>query len=301
MVRTKLIGCILLLLAGAMPSAWANGELSRKAAEHFESREWSDANICYKQLLRQYPTEPVYYVRAMIASVALGRVDQAAKHLDRSQQFGIPVDSIFKGVDFESRRLGDASLYEKLLLHTQARKSWLARVANLYLLDFYRYRKQPEHTIAVADRLLATTPDNLTIRKAKADALFESDKTEEAMALYKSILEQDSLQLDIVAVLGGYHRGLGKQALAFREAQMLLHDTIPGKVGEDDLLSLATTASLELLQAKAYYLYIDSIKSTPYTRSVLQDIDNRLATLDESDRSLRLRISKKLARLLEKK
>ena len=196
----------LLLLSVALPSLATSYE--RRLArmnDHFDHAEWTEVLQETKKMVDLKPTDVEPYSAALVAAQFLNDIETENKYLKLSQNNRVHIDSLLQHVYIRTRLIHNAPVYEKLLLNLKANNRWLARVFNIYLLDYYNFARKTQETINVANELLAATPDNIRFKKIKANALFYQGDEREAVELYENILQRDSTDYETLTFLGAYY------------------------------------------------------------------------------------------------
>ena len=173
--------------------------------DHFDHAEWSEVLQETKSMVVLQPGDVEPYSAALIAAQFLNDIPTENKYLSLSQSNRIHIDSLLHHVYVRSKLIHNAQVYESLLLNLKANNKWLARVFNIYLLDFYNFARQTHETIKIADELLHATPNNIRFKKIKANALFYQGDSHEAVLLYENILHQDSTDYETLTFLGAYY------------------------------------------------------------------------------------------------
>ena len=198
MDKRQIIGIILacavfLPVLGVMPYC----TVLRKADDHFVNAEWRDALALYDTLLERRPGRVKTYVDAVVASAMLGDSAAIMRYVVRSEMQGLSLDSLFSGIDALSRSIGQTGAYEQVLLLVKSEQPWFTRVANNYLLGYYEFRRDAEHTLTIADELLAVMPRQVSYLKSKANALLLAGQNDSAAVVQQSILQIDSTSMPI--------------------------------------------------------------------------------------------------------
>lgn len=205
-----ILACAIFLPAlGVMPYR----TVLRKADDHFVNAEWRDALALYDTLLERRPGRVKTYVDAVVASAMLGDSTAIMRYVVRSEMQGLSLDSLFSGIDVLSRSIGQTGAYEQVLLLVKSEQPWFTRVANNYLLGYYEFRRDAEHTLAIADELLAVMPRQVSYLKSKANALLLAGQNDSAAVVQQSILQIDSLDFDANLFLGSYYAVKGEERL----------------------------------------------------------------------------------------
>ena len=197
---------LLILLSITFPS-WATSYERRLARmnDHFDHAEWSEVLLETHKMIEIKPNDVEPYSAALIAAQFLNDIPTENKYLNLSQSNRVHIDSLLHHVYIRTKLIHNAQVYEKLLLNLKANNKWLARVFNIYLLDFYDFARKTHETIKIADELLHATPNNVRFKKIKANALFYQGDSDEAVKLYEDVLSKDSTDYDVLTLLGAYY------------------------------------------------------------------------------------------------
>lgn len=179
--------------------------LSSRMNDHFDHAEWMEVLQETETMIKINPIDADPYAAALVAAQFLNDIPTENRYLNQSQYNRIHIDSLLQRVYVRTKLLHNAQVYEDLLLNLKANNKWLARVFNIYLLDYYAFARKTEETILIADELLLNTPDNLRFKKLKADALFYQGNSDEAVKLYESIIQSDPTDYDVITLLSAYY------------------------------------------------------------------------------------------------
>lgn len=196
---------IILLVATLSAGATNYQRLTSRMNDHFDHSEWKEVLSASDQMIGMQPTDVVPYSTALIAAQYLEDIPAENHYLELSQRNRVHIDSLLQQVYIRTKLIHDARVYEQLLLNLKINNKWLTRVFNIYLLDFYAFARKSDETIAIANELLAVTPNNSKYKKIKADALFLQGKHEPAVELYEEVLLSDRNNYEIITLLGAYY------------------------------------------------------------------------------------------------
>lgn len=227
---------------------------SIRAERYFSYKEWSSALAMYQLMIDEQPGEVEPYYKSIVAGVMIGDTTTQIDMLERTQQRGISLEELFDGVRSVSFAIGEAQAYANFLLLVKSHQPWLNRGINIYLLDYYSFRNDPENTIKIAEELLAQTPDNIEYMEILAKAHITDGNIDKATIYYKSILAIDSNNYNALLALGNYY------------ALKLLspNDSTQTSLSQKDLTALAQT-----------YLYdAYNLHPTPYVAQLLSKISS---------------------------
>ena len=201
----RFLSIIILSCLTITVSATTYERLTARMNDHFDHAEWSEVLQETEKMVKINPQDADPYSAALIAAQFLNDLPTENKYLNLSQGNRVHIDSLLQHVYTRTRQIHNAHVYESLLLNLKANHKGLARVFNIYLIDFYSFARKTRETIAIADELLRVTPDNLRFKKLKADALFYQGDAQEAVDLYETIMQTDSTDYEIVTTLAAYY------------------------------------------------------------------------------------------------
>lgn len=205
MSMKRFVFIALMLAAVVSAGATSYERMTGRMNDHFDHAEWKEVLSISEQMVAMRPTDVEPYSTALIAAQFLGDVPAENHYLEMSQRYRVHIDSLLQQVYVRTKLIHNAQVYEGLLLNLKKNNRWLSRVFNIYLLDFYAFARKNDRTIAIADELLAVSPNNLRFKKIKADALFYRGNHEEAVALYEDVLRNDTSNYEIMTLLAAYY------------------------------------------------------------------------------------------------
>lgn len=274
-----ILACAIFLPAlGVMPYR----TVLRKADDHFVNAEWRDALALYDTLLERRPGRVKTYVDAVVASAMLGDSTAIMRYVVRSEMQGLSLDSLFSGIDVLSRSIGQTGAYEQVLLLVKSEQPWFTRVANNYLLGYYEFRRDAEHTLAIADELLAVMPRQVSYLKSKANALLLAGQNDSAAVVQQSILQIDSLDFDANLFLGSYYAVKGQERLDSideRYLETLGRSAQPAiRYREEKREVLAT----DIARARHYFTVATGIRNNRYLADQLARLESLTDELPQS-------------------
>ncbi|MBE6306720.1 MAG: hypothetical protein IJE18_04145 [Bacteroidaceae bacterium] len=201
----KIFSIILTISMVITSSATSYERLSARMNDHFYHAEWKEVLQEAQKMVKERPTDVEPYSAAIIAAQFLNDIPAENHYLLMSQGNRIHIDSLLNNVYVRTKLIHNAHVYEQLLLNLKANNRWLARVFNIYLLEFYDFARKTRQTIDTANELLAITPDNIRFKKIKANALFYQGDSDEAIEIYEEVLQKDSTDYEILTFLGAYY------------------------------------------------------------------------------------------------
>lgn len=274
-----ILACAILLPAlGVMPYR----TVLRKADDHFVNAEWRDALALYDTLLERRPGRMKTYVDAVVASAMLGDSTAIMRYVVGSEMQGLSLDSLFSGIDVLSRSIGQTGVYEQVLLLVKSEQPWFTRVANNYLLGYYEFRRDAEHTLAIADELLAVMPRQMSYLKSKANALLLAGQNDSAAVVQQSILQIDSLDFDANLFLGSYYAVKGQERLDSideRYLETLDQSTRPATLYREEKREVLAT---DIARARHYFTVAAGIHSNRYLSDQLARLEALTDELPQS-------------------
>lgn len=196
----------LLVMCLALPSVATNYERHKdRMNDHFNHSEWNEVRQEANEIIKIRPNCIETYSAAIIAAQFMNDIHDANKYLKKAQLNRVHIDSLLHNVYLRTKRIHNAQVYEKLLINLKGRNKGLARIFNLYLLEFYTFARKNDETINIANELLFVTPQNNRFKKIKANALFSRGDTKEAVKLYEDVLKKDSTDFEVLTFLGAYY------------------------------------------------------------------------------------------------
>lgn len=208
MLRRILIFLALVVAAlrvGAVNPETEGNSVEARAARFFEYREWLSAGALYTMLLGDHPTNSTYYGRAIVSAGMLGDSTQQIVLTRQAFDSHVAVDSLFTAVERTSFSIGQTSLYEHYLLRTKADEPWLTRIVDGYLMRYYSFRRDPAGMIAYSRIMLEGNPDNEQFLYTLAQGHLLAGQTDEALDIYRRIVEQNPRSLDALLYLANYY------------------------------------------------------------------------------------------------
>lgn len=208
---------ISLVLAFAALSASAQTDYKQtasKASRFFVGREWASAQALYGLILDKHPDADSVYVRAIISASMLGDTIGASHLLEQAMNAGVGFSSLMSGVKSESFEIGEAEVYEAFLLRSQRDCPWLERAIDAELLDYYCFRNDGVKMVAYARKMLAGLPDSTIYLSVLARGYARSGDFDNALGVWRRIIELDADNYDALLSLGNYFDIKGRQAEA---------------------------------------------------------------------------------------
>lgn len=195
------------LAASQVPAQPQDAEyavLDAKAARFAEYDEWASSSAMLSLMLDMQPDNPALYSRAIIADGMLDNSPRQQQLLHDALSHGVPIDSVLSGVRSRSISLGRADLYETFLTHIPETFPWLKRSIDAYLLDYYKFRRDPQGIITYAQIMLQGLPDSREFLTDLASGYVLAGDFTKAMDTYRLILQIDPDNLTALLALGNY-------------------------------------------------------------------------------------------------
>lgn len=193
--------------------------LDAKAARFAEYGEWASSSAMLSLMLDMRPEKASVYSRAIVADGMLGNSERQQQLLHEALSHGVAIDSLLSGVRSQSISLGRAELYESFLIHIPGTFPWLKRSIDAYLLDYYKFRRDPQGIITYAQIMLQGLPDSQEFLADLASGYVQAGEFDKAMDTYQQILQLNPDNLTALLALGNYlaetgHPGKARPYLA---------------------------------------------------------------------------------------
>lgn len=213
------VACVTLSFSAA---ATDYATLGLKASRFYDYKEWASASAMYGLMLEQRPDVASTYARAIISSDMAGEpVSDRMKLLSRSMEARIPLDSIFSAICRDAFDIGQASIYENLLIDLKGYYPWMTRSIDNYLLQYYTFRSDGPKMIEYSLIMLKGMPENTVFLSALAHGYMLTGRDTEAMETYRTILEYSPHDYLSLLNLGNYYYLLAHDEHSDTEAPML--------------------------------------------------------------------------------
>ena len=217
----KKIAFFLFLVVILPVSATDYDQLAVKAQRFYHYGEWPSAIAMYQLMLEQKPGAPSTYCHAIMASAKLKQPAEEMRYLRQSMNAGVPLDSVYDGVQTLAFHDGNATLYENFLKEAGKTYPWLNRNINARLLDYYCWRNDATGMITYADKMLTGAPNNIKFLTALADGCFMNGFIDRGLIAYQTILSLQPDNYHALLVLGNYYFDRGVNDHSDKEAQIL--------------------------------------------------------------------------------
>lgn len=202
---TLLLTQLLTLLSAATVTAADYAATMSKAERFFAHREWASASAMYQLLIDERPDETANYARAIVAEGMLGRQDAGMQYFNSALARHIPLERLLGEVRTVSFGCGATDLYERFLLAVQHSHSWMTRVIDGYLLDYYSFRCDGPRIVTYSTRMLAGLPDDPRYLHMLARGYLLDGDFDRAMDVYRHIVDTDPDNADALLALALYY------------------------------------------------------------------------------------------------
>lgn len=183
--------------------------IAAKATRFFDNREWLNANAMYMLMLDERPLEVETYSHAIVSNIMAGDTITMGNLLEQSMQNNVPFDSVLYSVQRVSMSVGSSDLYEKVLLTSRDRFSWLTRGINAYLLKYYDFRNNAPEIIRYAQIMLTGMEDNVQFKRQLARGYMLNGQPEYALPVWFEIVESNPEEYDTLLDIGMYYEETG--------------------------------------------------------------------------------------------
>lgn len=272
----KILLCILLSsgTSACLFGATDYSVLETKASRFYKNQEWASSLAMYELMISQKDTVVNNYAKAIVLSGLLKKPDMQMAFLERTQQKGLPLDSIFGTIQKDAFAIGHPYIYESFLKLVKTKQQWLARNINIQLLKYYRYRNDADNMIDISGQLLKSTPDDVGYLTDMAEAYALKGNLPESMKWYKKILAIDKDNYNSLLTLGNYYnivlrnklRKINTSPGSLRTSSK----TSLSKITDEDKAQVKNNAALATKYLEAAY----KVKPTPYVAHALDQIKN---------------------------
>jgi len=224
---------ILLTIIAAVTAAAAMGHtpyttLDERAQRAFSHAEWASAAALLDLMLEQRPETPSVYGQAIVSNAMRADTTEQMRLLEKALSNRIPFDSVFSQVKQWSFHIGNFRVYEDFLLQAQEAHPWMKRTVNATLLKFYDFRCNGNKIITCAQAMLDGAPDNVTFLSSLAKGYMLTGCHNEAMQIYRKILQIDPSNYNALLTLGNWlamHPDGADNGRSYLEKAQQLHPT----------------------------------------------------------------------------
>ena len=280
-IKILLIAIIAILPSVAVYASTDYTVLETKASRFYKNKEWASALAMYELMLSQNPFVINDYAKAIVISGLLKNPEMQMSFLERTQQKGLPLDSIFNTIQKDAFAIGHPDIYESFLKLVKTRQQWLSRNINIQLLKYYKYRSDAVNMIDICDQLLKSTPDEIEYLTDMGEAYAIKGDLNESMKWYKKILAIDKNNYNSLLTLGNYYnielrKNLRKNTLSLDSLQPSSVIQI-SKIMEEDKIKIKNYAGL----AAEYLSSAYRVKPTPYVAETLDKIKELISYLQK--------------------
>lgn len=201
----KLFFISLTILSTFTVAATDYDQLQAKASRFYQYKEWPSALAMYQLMIDSRPSIPSNYCHAIVAAGLSDNKDAQITYLRKSMDVGIPLDSIYNGVQSLAFAQGQAPVYENFLDNVSTNFPWLERNILGRLIDYYCWRNDADAMIAGARKMLRAIPDDIKFLTVLADGYFMNNMTTDGINVYRNILALDPDNYHALLVLGNYY------------------------------------------------------------------------------------------------
>lgn len=206
MIRRTLVFILIFATLGAAATDFVTR--SAKASRFFAHHEWASAMAMYSLMLDERPDSAAIWAHAIVAAGMQQLPDQQIDLLTSALNHGVPIDSIFSGVDSASMQVGHNALYEQFLTLVKEREPWMERVVNLRLLNYYSWRDNGPGMVTMSEIMLAGLPDDERFLYTLARGKLLCSDVEGAIDVYEHIARKHPKSLEALLYLGNYYSGI---------------------------------------------------------------------------------------------
>ncbi len=226
----RFLVCLVCLMASAMS---LNAELSlsrihEKANRFYRHEEWANAVAMFRAILQREPTDVATYGRSVVVYGVIGDQEAQISLLEDTQKYALPLDSLFDAVRTSAYEIGRPEQLVSFMDLVKVKQPWLKRNINIRLARYYDSRNNAEKMIEMSDTLLAVNPDDPSMLKIKARGYLLLDRYDDAMPLYRRIVDLNPSDYDSLLTLGVYYyeemdrRSLSLQSASAQSARKYL-------------------------------------------------------------------------------
>ena len=226
----RFLVCLVCLAASAM-SLHAELSLSRiheKANRFYRHEEWANAVAMFRAILQREPTDVATYGRSVVVYGVIGDQEEQISLLEDTQKYALPLDRLFDAVRTSAYEIGRPEQLVSFMDLVKVKQPWLKRNINIRLARYYDSRNNAEKMIEMSDTLLAVNPDDPSMLKIKARGYLLLDRYDDAMPLYRRIVDLNPSDYDSLLTLGVYYyeemdrRSLSLQSASAQSARKYL-------------------------------------------------------------------------------
>lgn len=225
MKRVLLLLSIVVIVTTAMAQILSDyDKLEAKADRFVQLGEWNSAHAMYILMCEKCPEAIAPYSRAIVTSGKLTDQQAQIDMLERTQQRGISLDSLFSEVHRFAFKIGEPQEYEQFLHLVKQRQPWMARHINMRLLKYYDFRNDATNMVTTGNELLIATPDNTTYLMVVARGYMLQGDFENSVNMYNRILALYPDNYDSLIALGSYYATIWKDSEGTRSQMSSTRD-----------------------------------------------------------------------------
>ncbi len=209
------------LAASALPihAEMSLQRIREKANRFYRHEEWANAVAMFRAILQREPTDVVTYGRSVVVYGVISDQEAQISLLEDTQKYALPLDSLFDAVRTSAYEIGRPEQLVSFMDLVKVKQPWLKRNINIRLARYYDSRNNAEKMIEMSDTLLAVNPDDPSMLRIKARGYLLLDRYDEAMPLYRRIVDLDSSDYDSLLTLGVYYYGeVDRRSLSLQSA-----------------------------------------------------------------------------------
>ncbi len=218
--------------------------LKNKSVLFFDNKEWASAEAMCQLMVEERPADVEGYTRGIVAAGMSGDVEAQMRFLQSAVENRVPFKQLFGEVQSVSFGVGNSTLYEQFLLHASDSFSWMSRIIDSYLLDYYAFRRDPQMMLVYANKMKSGVDNNVNYMLKVAEAEMLEGDVEKSITGFEHIVENYPNCYEALLYCGIYYYD-----------KHTVNDDIKAK---------------EYLE-KAYAQY-----STPYVENMLNSLNKRI-------------------------
>lgn len=165
--------------------------LSRRAERAWTWQEWSSAATLYEIMLAERPDSAALYARTIVADEMAGDTAACLQLVERAMGRGIALRQLIADVRRTSFEIGAGDTYAGFLYRLSAGMPWLSRPLAGELLSYYTFRRDGAGMVRYARVMLAGLPDDIGYLSLLARGYMLLDLPDDALAVWRHILQLD--------------------------------------------------------------------------------------------------------------
>lgn len=246
--------------------------LEKKAQRFYANQEWNSTSAMYELMLAQRPKELDVYVHAIVVAGIRKMPNDEIEFMNRTELYGLPLDSVFSGVRRISLSLAKPEVYIDFLELVKTKQPWLTRNINMQLLDFYLFRSDADGIINMASTLLNGSPTDINFLAAMGKAYALKGDFVASIDWYKKVLVIEPENYNAILILGNYYYNTASQQLK------ALNMTFPTDKKSLSSYSIGLTRSQILkikpnvIESLQYLNNAYNIRNTPYLKKLITEL-----------------------------